>query len=329
MNTRIELEVSDDGLYYADGSRRFSRIASANGYQGRLTVYAPATDTPIMSPAEDQSRMPIRGDASPADAMAELQRHLLNRADVIDIAEGQDAVDQRTRSARAYKIRVRGLGWVFAVKPEAMRDWIPGWTTMGDFLAVLDDRGWLIRGRDGNATRQVAILGMGRLRFYCLKLQSAADWREPVGAGTPSRIRDEDKEQLYGPARSLKPNGDQRQGDSPYHSIGLHLSRIRVPGDPTDFDPFSLEAWHPNRRRDGMLNAGFSSAIAELGGVDESATTWPENMDRCCRVRDSTRCSKRDSDPGADPFRSSTSRLWQPIPVEAAKCPRIDSPPFR
>jgi hypothetical protein len=63
------------------------------------------------------------------------------------------------------RIRVRGLGWVFAVKPEAMRDWIPGWTTMGDFLAVLDDRGWLIRGSDGNATRQVAIPGMGRLRF--------------------------------------------------------------------------------------------------------------------------------------------------------------------
>jgi hypothetical protein len=237
MNTRIELEVRDDGLYYADGSRRFRRIANANGkagvnyYQGRLTVYAPTTDTPIMSPAEDGSRMPIRGDASPADAMAELQGHLLNRADVIDITDGQDAVNQRTRSAPAYKIRVRGLGWVFAVKPETMRDWIPGWTTMGDFLAVLDDRGWLIRGSDGNATRQVAIPGMGRLRFYCLKLQSAADWREQAGARNASRVRDDDSEERSGLARSVKLNGDRRQRVPPYRT-GPHLSRIRVPGDP-------------------------------------------------------------------------------------------------
>jgi hypothetical protein len=218
MNTRIELEVRDDGLYYADGSRQFRRIATINGKagvtysRGRLTVYAPATDTPIISPAEDGSRMPIRGDASPADAMAELQRHLLNRADVIDITDGQDAVNQRTRSAPAYKIRVRGLGWVFAVKPEAMRDWIPGWTTMGDFVAVLDDRGWLIRGSDGNATRQVAIPGIGRLRFYCLKLQSTADWREQVGARTASRVRDGDSVEHFGLDQSaVRLNGPRKR----------------------------------------------------------------------------------------------------------------------
>jgi hypothetical protein len=239
MKTRIELEVRDDGLYYADGSRQFRRIANINGkagvsyYQGRLTVYAPATDTPIMSPAADPSHTSIRGDASPADAMAELQRHLLNRADVIDIVDGQDTVDQRTRNARAYKIPVRGLGWVFAVKPEAMRDWIPGWTTMGDFLAHLDDRGWLIRGSDGNATRQVAIPGMGRLRFYCLKLQSAADGTEQVGARTVSRVRDEDNEERSGLAQSaVKLNGHRQRRLVQTYRTGRLLSRIRAPGDP-------------------------------------------------------------------------------------------------
>jgi hypothetical protein len=248
MNTRVELEVRDDGLYYADGSRRFRRIASADGmatvnyYRGRLTVCAPAADTPMFMPSEDLSRTPIRGDASPADAMAELQRHLLNRADVIDIADGQDAVDPQPRlGARAYKIRVRGLGWVFAVKPEVMRDWIPGWTTMGDFLAVLDDRGWLIRGSDGNATRQVAIPGLGRLRFYCLKLKSAVDWTEPVDARIGDRVRDEDNDEHSGPVRPVKLDWHRQRRVSPDRT-GPLLSRIRVPGDPIDSEPFIVKA---------------------------------------------------------------------------------------
>jgi hypothetical protein len=91
----------------------------------------------------------------------------------ISIPRRARLVPRATLDARGFKLSVRGLGTIFAIKRHVLVNWIPGSMPLGRFLSELDDRGWLIRGADGMTTRQVAVPGYGRCRFYCLKLAAA------------------------------------------------------------------------------------------------------------------------------------------------------------
>lgn len=81
---------------------------------------------------------------------------------------------QQHHAANGFLVRVARIGRLFALKPEALREWVPESLSLNRVLAALGRRGWLIRGSDGIITRQVVVPGLGRQRYYCINLHAAA-----------------------------------------------------------------------------------------------------------------------------------------------------------
>lgn len=211
----IRLRVEKDGLYRADKDGRFRKIvshrqaATVTYFDDQLVIRVskdPATDS------GGRHRLVWPGPLMLSECLTLLKSKLLDRRDVIDLDHRHHT--HLLSAAGGFKLRIRGLGTVFAIKPHALSGWIPGAMPLVRFIAELDDRGWLLRGADGGTTRQVLIPGYGRYRFYCLKV-AAGFGDDATGHDAPRHERTEPGEYNRGRALKPGPSRSERREDGP------------------------------------------------------------------------------------------------------------------
>jgi hypothetical protein len=188
----LRWRIDNGALYQSTDGGRYKKVAARHQIAtamfgvGELTVHV-SKDVRRSSTGPVKSRRIVWGRRqSMADCLAILKGKLSDRAEVIDIDRHAKLNPLSGVEARGFKLSVRGLGTIFAIKRHVLVNWIPGSMPLGRFLSDLDDRGWLIRGADGMTTRQVAVPGSGRCRFYCLKL--AAAFGDPQGDDDSRKI---------------------------------------------------------------------------------------------------------------------------------------------
>ncbi len=228
----LRWRVENNGLYQSTDGGPFRRIASR--YQSAAAMYVGG----LMSASVSDDRRPqlnaplrprYRFSRDPARLMAEcigiLRSKLRNRVDVIDVNRRDKVNILSGGQARGFKLPVRGLGTVFAIKPHHLRRWLPGAMPLGRFIAELDLRGWLIRGADGVATRQIVIPGYGRYRFYCIKLSASGDAMMSVTANVlnsvPAPILTDANSHIRSPPR--------RRHLEPRNAIGRRIGNRGLP----------------------------------------------------------------------------------------------------
>lgn len=174
--------VKFDGLYQSVNGGPFRRIAT-RFHGARALYWAGYLNVDISDdcrPHLDAMLKPRpRLGRNPAHHMDEciaiLTSKLRDRTEVIDVHRKAGVNSLSGMQARGFKLDVRGLGTVFAIKPGHLRRWMPGTMPLHRVIRELEDRGWLICGADRGRTRQIVIPGYGRYRFYCLKLAAAGD----------------------------------------------------------------------------------------------------------------------------------------------------------
>ncbi len=176
----LRWRVAKDGLYQAIDGGPFKRVAtrfhivSALYAAGMLVSHVSDDHRPqlnaMLEPRPRVSRDPLQ---LTRDCIGILQSKLRDRIEIIDVNRPAKVNPLSVAQARGFKLPIRGLGTVFAVKPAYLRRWLPGTMPLERFLDALDERGWLLHGADGTRTRQIVIPGYARFRFYCLKLEAA------------------------------------------------------------------------------------------------------------------------------------------------------------
>jgi hypothetical protein len=123
-----------------------------------------------------------------APLIAELGARLADRQCTLDLAHGRgEAGAAALQQADGFLVNVPGAGRMYAVKPEALRRWVPGHVPLRHFVLAVNARGWLVPGADSMATRQVVIGALGRQRYYCFKLE-AAGHRGMTGLAPPRPV---------------------------------------------------------------------------------------------------------------------------------------------
>jgi len=109
-------------------------------------------------------------------ALGQFRDQLGELSGIVDLTGRQsanlDAGD--IERANGFLVNVPGIGRLFAIRPEAVRGWVTGTIPIGRLISIIETKGWLIRGADDKATRQVTIPTLGGHRFYCFKLQAAS-----------------------------------------------------------------------------------------------------------------------------------------------------------
>jgi hypothetical protein len=248
-------QVRDDGVYHAVGDGPYRRIATPSELaiiscqHGELSICVGKPNGVRSRSYPAPSHMLWRGMDLPDDIVATIRSRLLNRAVVVDVDRRAGRTNPVSiRVAAAFKLPVRGIGTVFAIKREALRDWLPGSVPISGVVAALDRRGWLIRGADGKSTRQIVIPGFGRGRFYCLKLAAAH-------GGGDADISDSDFGEP-GVDRDIDPATDIDSVE-PARAIGSRPNRLAVysPGrrPAISSPPPRLPDWRVGRRRPGSF----------------------------------------------------------------------------
>jgi hypothetical protein len=191
---QIAFEIHDDGLYESIDGGEWHRIADkfkslALVYlRGRLAVSL--IDLPNRRPtylerpnARNATRTVVDtvfeitpvADRRVIGAVGQLRDHLAEMTGIKDLIgrgvplPGHDEL----RRADGFLVTVPGIGRLFAIKPEALRNWVTGSVPIGHVLAAAEQHGWLVRGADKKTTRQIKIPFLGRHRFYCFKLAAA------------------------------------------------------------------------------------------------------------------------------------------------------------
>jgi hypothetical protein len=198
----LRWRVAKDGLYQSADGGPFRRVATR--YESAAAFYIAGMMTANVSDdhrawlnAPLMPRRSFRRDPAHlmSDCIVVLKFKLRDRAEVIDVSRHAKLNLIRRLSAG---VQTGGTwpGDGVCGKPHYLRRWLPGAMPLGRFIGALDERGWLIRGADWLATRQIVIPGYGRRRFYCLKLAAVGD-DEPDHAHAESRdldlIRDGDR----------------------------------------------------------------------------------------------------------------------------------------
>lgn len=189
IRNKITFEVRANGLYRSVDRQRWRRVARDFDVavlvfdHGRLEVLETSLSdrrqTPERSIWDDDEQSPAvsrSGTGGGAqDAIAQVVRDHCARLDgIYDLTASRDRwpTHDQMREANGFIVYVPGSGSMLAITPEALRSWFAGSVPPTEVLADLDARGWLIRGADGQRTRQVLIPALGRRRYYCLKLEA-------------------------------------------------------------------------------------------------------------------------------------------------------------
>lgn len=109
-------------------------------------------------------------------AVRRVRRKLKHRHGLLDLSKSPRSKPARSEleGAPGFVVRIPGIGRAAVVKPETLVRWLKGKISLNRLIAELDYRGKLIRGADGNLTRQVQIAGT-RQRYYCFALGFSAD----------------------------------------------------------------------------------------------------------------------------------------------------------
>lgn len=196
---RVTFEAGDDGLYQSVDRGGWQRVARNSRAMtliyadGELVLHpdeliSTVRRTELLRPRDGDPQEPGQEFSASAEeegarirqALEVLHDRLSSRDGIFDLSAIRanrhlPSELAGLEQAKGYLVRVPGIGRLFAVRPEALRDWISGSVPIGRIVAELELRGWLIRGANGKVTRQVVIPTLGRHRLYCLKLAVAGN----------------------------------------------------------------------------------------------------------------------------------------------------------